>query len=89
MYRLALYEHVRGAAGKSIPPKPYLIGLDPKKYQTLDAPELKATLEIDEQGQVTSASFEPKQPAVIDYELVSDAEKWLFLRPSPTASRPH
>jgi hypothetical protein len=79
MFRLALAEHLRQAAGKSAPVKPYFVALDPRQYQTLETTDLKATLTVDEHGEVTDATFEPKQPAVIDYQLVNDAGNWRFL----------
>lgn len=78
-YKLAALQRQRSAAGKSLPPQPYFIQLDPAQYQTLEAPSLRATLHLNERGEVTEASFEPQQSAVIDYSLVTDAQQWRFL----------
>ena len=79
MHRLAVFERVRAAGNRSLNPKPYDVHLDLSKYQTLEAKSLTVTLELDDKGCVTSADFEPKQSAVIDYNLVNDAADWLFL----------
>ncbi len=78
-HRLAVLQHVRSAAGQDVGVKPYLIDFDKRRYQTLEAKQLSASLEIDAQGQVTDASFTPQQEAVIDAQLVRDAGTWLFL----------
>jgi thiol-disulfide isomerase/thioredoxin len=79
MFKLAALQRQRGASGKSLPPKPYFVQLDPAQYQTLDATSLRATLHINERGEVAEATFEPQQSAVIDYSLVTDAQQWRFL----------
>jgi hypothetical protein len=79
MFKLAKLQRAQAAAGKSLPPKPYLVGLDPRQYQTIETHHLNATLQISERGDVTDATFEPQQSAVIDAALVDDARKWLFL----------
>jgi thiol-disulfide isomerase/thioredoxin len=79
LHRLAVIQHVREAAGKSATAKPYVITIDFRRYKTLEVKELIATLTIDEQGHVADAEFEPKLPTVLHYQIVSDANKWLFL----------
>src|SRR5581483_10478036 len=78
-HRLAVIQHVRAAAGTAVPAKPYLIVFDRNRYQTLEEKNLTATLEIDDTGHVQSAHFEPQLPAVLDYQLVTDTQTWLFL----------
>jgi len=78
-HRLALLQYLRTAGSATRPPTPYLIALDRSRYGTLEVKKLTATLEIDEQGKVTSAHFEPQLPPVLDYQLVQDAGNWLFL----------
>jgi thiol-disulfide isomerase/thioredoxin len=78
-HRLAVLQHIRGAKEGHASVKPYLISLDRSRYQTLTSPTLEAKLKLDERGRVLEASFEPKLPSVIEYELVKDAGEWLFL----------
>jgi thiol-disulfide isomerase/thioredoxin len=79
LHRLAVIRHVRDAVGKSAPVAPYIISIDLRRYRTLELKQLNATLSIDEKGHVTDAEFEPQLPTVLHYQLVNDAEKWLFL----------
>lgn len=79
LHRLAVLQHVRAAAGRDAGVRPYLISLDPARYQTLEVKQLTATLELDAHGRVSDASFEPKQAVVVDFQLVQDAASWLFL----------
>lgn len=78
-HRLAVLQHVRSAAGRDLGVKPYLISLDRTRYQTLEVKELTATLDLDADGKVSDASFEPRQAVVVDFQLVRDAGTWLFL----------
>lgn len=78
-HRFAVLQRVRTAGERRLNPQPYLVSLDLKKYQTLEAKMLQATLRIDAAGHVTDAAFAPKQEAAIDYDLVHDAGQWLFL----------
>ncbi len=79
LHRLAVLQHVRAAAGRDLGVKPYLISLDRTRYQTLEVQQLTATLDLDAEGKVSDASFEPKQSVVVDFQLVRDAGTWLFL----------
>jgi thiol-disulfide isomerase/thioredoxin len=79
MHRLAVFQHLRANATGSQPVKPYAVTLDYRRYRTLEIKEVVATLDIDETGHVLDAAIEPKLPTVLQYQLVSDAEKWLFL----------
>lgn len=78
-HRLAVLQHVRAAAGGAAPVRPYVIDLDLARYRTLEAKQLTADLELDARGAVTTAVFEPKLPAVVEYQLIQDAGTWLFL----------
>lgn len=79
LHRLAVLQHIRAASSGSSAPKPYVISLDPSRHRTLEAKELLAEIEIDAAGRVTSAAFEPKLDAVVEYQLVQVAQTWLFL----------
>lgn len=79
LHRLAVMTHVRSAAGSTRAPAPYLISLNPRRYQTLETKDLVATLEIDADGRVLDASVEPELPAVLNHQLLEDARTWLFL----------
>lgn len=79
MHRLAVMQHVESAQGRDAPAAPYVVGLDLRRYQTLEVKRVMAKLEIDEKGTVTDATFEPELPAVLNHQLVSDAMNWLFL----------
>lgn len=78
-HRLSVLQHVRAAGMGALNPKPYLITLDPSRYQTLEVRRLKALLEIDERGHVTDVEIEPKLPTALDFQLTQDAQSWLFL----------
>lgn len=78
-HRLEVVRHVRAAGAESADAKPYLVDFDLRRYQTLDEKRLLATLRINERGQVEEARIEPRLPAVLDQQLVSDAQQWLFL----------
>ena len=88
-HRLSVLQYLRASGEATTAPKPYLIALDRSRYRTLEIKKLTATIDIDEQGRVTAARFEPQLSAVLDYQLVQDAENWLFLpaldhgRPKP------
>ncbi len=56
-----------------------MVDLDLRRYQTLEAKELLATLRVNDRGQVDEATIEPKLPPVVEHQLVADAEQWLFL----------
>jgi thiol-disulfide isomerase/thioredoxin len=79
LHRLAVMQHVRGAAGGDKPAAPYALAMDLRRYQTLEVKTLTATLEIDEHGRVADAAIEPELPAVLNHQLVNDAGTWLFL----------
>lgn len=79
MHRLATIQYLRAAGTGNKPVAPYVITFDPRRYRTLEVKEMVATLDIDEKGTVQNASIEPELPAVLNYQLVNDAEKWLFL----------
>lgn len=76
LHRLAVAQHLRRG---NAPLQPYLVALDPKRYQTIEANELTVTLSVDPTGKVTDSTFEPKQTAVIADSLAHDAAEWLFL----------
>jgi thiol-disulfide isomerase/thioredoxin len=78
-HRLEVLRHVRTAGAGAAGAKPYAVGLDLGRYQTLEQKELLATLRINARGQVEEATFEPKLPVVVEHQLVNDAEQWLFL----------
>jgi thiol-disulfide isomerase/thioredoxin len=86
LHRLSVVEHIRAAGNGSVNPKPYLVTLDPARYQTLEVKQLKALLEIDERGHVTDAKIEPRLPTALDFQLTQEAETWLFL-PAVAAGR--
>lgn len=79
LHRLAVLQHIQASAGGSRAVQPYLIGLDMKRYQTLEIKELKVMLDVDEKGNVRDATIEPKLPAVIEYQMINDVGSWLFL----------
>lgn len=87
MHRVAVLQHVRAAASGDRAAKPYVISLDPARYQTLEVKEIQATLELDEQGRVAGAKIDPALPVVVDDQLVRDAATWLFL-PAVENGRP-
>jgi hypothetical protein len=87
MHRLAVVQHVRAAAGRSKTVTPYAVTLDYRRYRTLEVTEVVATLDIDEKGSVVDATIEPTLPSVLQYQLVNDATKWLFL-PAVENGRP-
>jgi thiol-disulfide isomerase/thioredoxin len=78
-HRLAVFQHIRAAAGAARSAAPYLVTLDLRGYQTLTEKELTATLTLNEKGEVTNATISPQLSTTLDYQLVQDAEKWLFL----------
>jgi hypothetical protein len=79
LHRLAVVQHVRARASGEYPPKPYVLSLDRSRYQTLPVKTVIATLQLDEQGRVTEASFEPGPGAVLQEQFQNDARTWLFL----------
>ena len=79
LHRLAVVQHVRAAGGGSAGPRPYVISFDRRRNQTLEVKNLVARIELDPQGSVTGVTFEPKLDTVVEYQLVQEAEKWLFL----------
>lgn len=79
LHRLAVVQHVRAAGGGSAPPRPYLISFDRRRNQTLETKNLVARIELDPQGRVNGVTFEPKLDTVVEYQLMQEAEKWLFL----------
>lgn len=78
-HRLAVLQHVRAAAGGSAKPKPYVVALDDTRRRALPVKQLVATIDLDEQGRVASVAFEPKLETGVEYQLIQDAETWLFL----------
>ena len=78
-HRLAVAQHRRATGGGSQAAAPYLIALDPRRYQTLKVKELTATLDVNERGEVTDVAFEGELPAVLRFQLEKDAGTWLFL----------
>jgi len=78
-HRLAVLQHLRAAQGAEATVRPYVVILDHRRYRTLTATNIMATLKIDEQGRVTEAKFEPELPTAIDFQLNQDASSWLFL----------
>ena len=85
-HRLSVLQYIRASPGATKGPKPYMVGLDRSRYQTLETKALTAVLEIDERGCVTDAKIEPELPAVIEFQLEQDAKEWLFL---PAVSNGH
>jgi thiol-disulfide isomerase/thioredoxin len=79
LHRLAVLQYLRKVGAGSSPPAPYLIEFDRAHYQALTDRELVAHLDLDEHGRVTDAQFEPQQTSVIEHQLMTDADKWLFL----------
>ncbi|HTB81384.1 MAG TPA: thioredoxin-like domain-containing protein [Opitutaceae bacterium] len=79
-HRLSVVQYLRATgSGKSAPPKPYLIELDMSQYQTLTESHLAVILDLDAQGRVTHAEIKPRLPTVLNYQMINDAEHWLFL----------
>jgi len=87
LHRLAVLRHVRAAAGGELGPRPYMIGLDPARYQTLQVKKLTAVLDIDERGRVTDAKADPQLPTALEFIFETDARDWLFL-PSVSKGQP-
>lgn len=79
LHRLAVLQHVRARTTGEHPPKPYLLSLDRSRYQSLAEKTVVAILQLDEQGRVTEASFEPAPGAVLQEQFLKDARGWLFL----------
>lgn len=87
LHRLSVLRHVRGAVGGTSNPKPYMMGLDASRYQTLEIRKVSALISIDEGGHVTDVKIEPQLPSVLEYQLEQDARSWLFL-PAVAGGRP-
>lgn len=87
MHRLALLQYVRTHVTGDRPPQPYLLTLDRSRYQTVEPKQFVAKLEIDPQGRVTSATFEPSLGAVVEDQLGRDLLAWRFL-PAIKAGQP-
>jgi thiol-disulfide isomerase/thioredoxin len=79
LHRLSVLRFVRSAAGATKGPAPYMVGLDPSHYRTLQTRKLTAVLQIDDHGRVTDAKVDPQLPAALEFVFEQDAQKWLFL----------
>lgn len=79
LHRLRVLQHVRATPSGAKGPQPYLIGLDPSRYQSLPTRKVTAILGIDEGGHVTEVKVEPQLPTALEFQLEQDAGTWLFL----------
>lgn len=86
-HRLAIVQELRSAGARALSPQPYLISLHPEQIQAVQVPQVMAALDIDENGHVSSASFQPSLPAALNSELTAEAKEWLFL-PAVQNGRP-
>jgi thiol-disulfide isomerase/thioredoxin len=86
-HRLSVLQYLRGAHGGTKGPSPYMIGIDPSRYQTLPTKKLTALLDIDERGHVTDAKADPQLPTALEFIFEQDARNWLFL-PSVSNGQP-
>ena len=83
-HRLEAIMHARSSANAEISAKPYVIGLNPRRYQTLSTREFTVKLKLDAAGKVQQVvSTTPELAAVPNAQFLSDAAEWLFL---PAAS---
>jgi thiol-disulfide isomerase/thioredoxin len=93
LHRLSVLRYVRASAATTKPPAPYLLSLDPSRYQTLETKHLTAILSIDEHGCVRDVKIEPKIPVVLEFQLEEETGRWLFFpavvngQPKPTRVR--
>lgn len=84
-HRLEIIRHVRKSADTTVSAKPYMLGLNPRRYQTLSTREFTVKLKLDSAGKVAEVvSTTPELPAVHNAQFLSDAAEWLFL---PAASK--
>lgn len=79
LHRVALLQHLRTHTTGDHPPQPYALMLDRSRYQTVEPKQFTATIEIDEKGRVTGATFTPSLGAVVEDQLSKDLLAWRFL----------
>ncbi|AOS43198.1 hypothetical protein Verru16b_00241 [Lacunisphaera limnophila] len=86
-HRLAIAQYLLNHPGTSPAPKPYLVGLDRNKLQTIPAGEIQLQLAVNARGQVEDLEFLTPLDAV-HKDLVRRAiDTWLFL-PAVTDGQP-
>jgi len=79
-YRLEAIAHVRSSAQAPVAVKPYMVSLNPRRYQTLQPREFTARLKIDAAGKVAEVvSTNPALDLVLDQQFQHDTAEWLFL----------
>ena len=79
-HRLEGLMRIRAAANAPVAAKPYLLSLDPRRYQTLTTREFTAQSKLDAAGKVSEVvSTTPELSYVLKQQFQSDAAEWLFL----------
>ena len=83
-----MVQYLRASPRATATPKPYFIQLDRSHYQTLEVKNFTALLDIDADGCVTRATFEPQLPSAIDYQLTQEATSLAVSSPPSTRGGP-
>ncbi|HVU17067.1 MAG TPA: thioredoxin-like domain-containing protein [Candidatus Didemnitutus sp.] len=60
-------------------PAPYLVGVEQRRYQTIDRTDVPIRITIDAHGSVTDTQIEAPLEAVLARQLERDCGDWLFL----------